>query len=303
MEEADSDALLLYDCCNSAATKVSGAQLDQISVTEVIAACGYESVAPEVGKHSFTNALTETLAASSNGAPFSISILHNRIMDRLKCWTPSIAKDQNGKMKADARGNLEYERQPRRTPIYSVLCETKHRRSILLAPLREREGQLDLASSTLSQVKSLNRESSKTQLHHKRKRPLSPIKENKKSSQVVISVQLRGDDLDVSAWTECIRLFPAEAQDIKIEGIFESFSTLLLIRVPVAVWNLLPENPAYGFVGYVTSENQVVSRLKARVSQEVPNPSTSTAQPPKYYGILKCSACRRHRQKVCPFSG
>jgi hypothetical protein len=54
----------------------------------------------------------------------------------LKCWMPSFVKDNNGKFKEDLAGRLEYERQPRRTPIYSILCETEPRRSIILAPLK-----------------------------------------------------------------------------------------------------------------------------------------------------------------------
>jgi hypothetical protein len=49
---------------------------------------------------------------------------------------------------------------------------------------------------------------------------------------------------------------PPECKDVKIEGRYDSFSTLLLVRISVATWNLLPENPAYSFVGFVTSENK-----------------------------------------------
>jgi hypothetical protein len=139
-EEADADVLLLYDCCHSAATRASSLYQGNRGVTEVIAACGYEAVAPEVGKHSFSSALIEVLAAASKGAPpapFSVAELHTRILTRLKCWTPSFVKDGKGKFKEDFAGRLEYERQPRRTPIYSILCETGPRRSIVLAPLQD----------------------------------------------------------------------------------------------------------------------------------------------------------------------
>jgi hypothetical protein len=268
-----------------------------MGVTEVIAACGYEAIAPEVGEHSFTNALIETLAAASKGVPFSVGELHSRILNRLKCWVPNIVKDTKGKMKEDVRGRLEYERQPRRTPIYSILCESKPRRSILLAPLRSE--QPSLHPSPIVNGHPQNGESSKSQSARKRKRSVVPGKENDKCSQVIISVQLRGDDLDVPAWRECIRLFPAEAQGIKIEGVYESFSTLLLIRLPVAIWNLLPQNPAYSFVGYVTSENQATARLQEEVSLEVLNKSGITEKPRKRIGVLKCAVCRRFRQKAC----
>jgi len=57
------------------------------------------------------------------------------------------------------------------------------------------------------------------------------------------------------AWVEWVRNCPVDAKDIHIEGKWDSFSTLLLLRMPVAVWNLLPDNEAYSFVGFVTSPN------------------------------------------------
>lgn len=58
-EEASSDVLLLYDCCHSATVPTSNS--GRGGVTEVIAACGYETTAPEVDEHSFTKALLEIL--------------------------------------------------------------------------------------------------------------------------------------------------------------------------------------------------------------------------------------------------
>ena len=89
LEEADADVLLLYDCCHSAAITASFSSPGHKGVTEVIAACGYEAIAPEVGQHSFSNALAEVLAAASKAKPFSVAELHTRILNRLKCWTPS----------------------------------------------------------------------------------------------------------------------------------------------------------------------------------------------------------------------
>jgi hypothetical protein len=60
-----------------------------------------------------------------------------------------------------------------------------------------------------------------------------------------------------------LRQFPSEAKGIKIEGIYGSFSTLLLLRVPVIVWNLLPQNPAYTFVGFITSQNMAVTESQS----------------------------------------
>ncbi|KAL2072072.1 hypothetical protein VTL71DRAFT_11415 [Oculimacula yallundae] len=263
-EEADADVLLLYDCCNSAATATSSSTQRHKGVTEVIAACGYETIAPEVGEHSFSNALTEVLAAASKGRPFSVAELHTKILTRLKCWTPSFVKDEKGKRREDHAGRLLFERQPRRTPIYSIICETEPRRSVILAPLKlftpeANEASLGSNYATTRTGKASASESS-LQEHFE---PLDQVRKRKRAAdegfeypQVLLAIRLDRQELDIEAWKECLlRQLPPEAKDIKIEGIYGSFSTLLLLRLPLEVWDLLPQNHAYSFVGFVTTEN------------------------------------------------
>jgi hypothetical protein len=91
----------------------------------------------------------------------------------------------------------------------------------------------------------------------KRKRPAD---EEIEYPQVLLAIRLDKHELDLEAWKECLlRQLPTEAKDIKIEGIYSSFSTLLLLRLPVAVWDLLPANLAYSFIGFVTSENKAAA--------------------------------------------
>ncbi len=49
--------------------------------------------------------------------------------------------------------------------------------------------------------------------------------------------------------------FPALVKYAKVEGIYKSFSTLLMLSIPVAIWDMLPDHPACAFVGYTTSPN------------------------------------------------
>ncbi|KAE8448946.1 hypothetical protein EG329_008742 [Mollisiaceae sp. DMI_Dod_QoI] len=237
-EEADADVLFLYDCCNSAATASSSSHRGHKSVTEVIAACGYETIAPEVGEHSFSNALTETLAAASKGPLISVAELHARVLNRLKCWTPSFLKDETGKFTEDEAGRLKYQLQRRRTPIYGLLCETEPRRSIVFGPLSAPNSHSPVAVQVNPR---------------KRKRSENEVLE---CPQILLAIRLDKHELDLQAWKECLlRQLPPAAKDIKIEGIYGSFSTLLLLRVPVIVWDLLPPNPAYSFVGFITTHN------------------------------------------------
>jgi hypothetical protein len=72
---------------------------------------------------------------------------------------------------------------------------------------------------------------------------------------VILAIRLNAEGFDQQGWLEWLRLAPADCEDIKIDGRYDSFSTLFLVRMPVAIWNLLPDNLAYSFVGFVTSGN------------------------------------------------
>ncbi|TVY39388.1 hypothetical protein LSUB1_G004327 [Lachnellula subtilissima] len=233
-EQANADVLLLYDCCHSAAM-TTGCHQSSTSVTEVIAACGFETSAPEVDEHSFTNALIHTLVISSKGPNFSVAGLTSRILSRLRCWTASLLYNDDGSLRQYANGDYIFERQPRRTPIYNILCESKNRRSIILSPPTNTE--------------SISRVSTQEHSNASCSSALPPVdvgmaigsskeqelcdKESAKWPQVILTIRLDSAQLEVDTWKEYILSFPAEAKDIKIEGVYGSFSTMLIVRMPV----------------------------------------------------------------------
>ena len=265
-EEAFADTLLLYDCCNSAASTTSPSCRGHKGVTEDMAACGYEAIAAEVGEHSFSNALIQVLALASKELPMSVAEIHARVLSRLKCWSPSLIKDGEGQFKEDQSGRLARECLNRKTPIYGILCETVPRRSIVLGPLKTPSTQMNTngsSTSTSSPVPSngatlyKNYFSAKTNPRKRKFSETDMSQEPKMSApQILLAIRLDKEEIDIAAWKECLlRQLPSEAQSIKIEGIYKSFSTLLLLSVPLWVWNLLPSNTAYSFVGFITSNN------------------------------------------------
>jgi hypothetical protein len=227
----------------------TGCHQSNTSVTEVIAACASEAFAAEVDEHSFTNALINTLALASKGPPFSVAELNSPIISRLRTWTPSLLVDDDGNIREDADGEYIFERQPRRTPIYNILCESKNRRSIIITPRTYSTLNSTASSSGIcpSPYVAVATPGSK-------KRKISD-EEQIQWPQIILSIRLDSADLEIDTWREYIRSLPAEAKEIKIEGVWRSFLTLLMVRMPVTIWNLLPENGAYSFVGFVTSEN------------------------------------------------
>jgi hypothetical protein len=74
--------------------------------------------------------------------------------------------------------------------------------------------------------------------------------------------------LDLKAFENWVKQFPALAKYASIQGIYQSYSTLVLLAVPVVIWNLLPENPACNFVGYAASENLISGQSQRRLSMQ-----------------------------------
>jgi hypothetical protein len=74
---------------------------------------------------------------------------------------------------------------------------------------------------------------------------------------VLISVALEEHqaDLDLERCRLWLNRFPALVKYAKVQGVFKSYSTLILLSLPVVIWNMLPDNPACCFIGFVTSDN------------------------------------------------
>ncbi|KAB8210138.1 hypothetical protein BDV34DRAFT_187033 [Aspergillus parasiticus] len=81
--------------------------------------------------------------------------------------------------------------------------------------------------------------------------------------KVLIMVLLHGKSSipKIEEWKRwLISDIPQAFADVKIEAVFESMSSLCLVTMPVAVWDMLKGNDAYGFIAYVESHNLLLSR-------------------------------------------
>ncbi|KAF7860858.1 hypothetical protein EAF04_008376 [Stromatinia cepivora] len=113
LEESESDAILFYDTCHSADTAMTLSP-SAGSVTELIAACGFQTTAPGVGNNSFTSALIRELSSAAPQEALSVSELYNRVLARLR----------------NTRN-----REKNTTPIHCTLISDGDRTSIMLEPL------------------------------------------------------------------------------------------------------------------------------------------------------------------------
>lgn len=269
LEEADSDVLILLDCC-AAASSAGGSGN---GVTELIAACGFEAYAPGVGEHSFTRSLIEELKYyGQRPGPISTAFLHNKVLARAKnSWNPRYVS------------NGTQER--RKTPIHIHLADRSKQRCIELTPLKFPPKLRDFFSLRLSDTQFFTPSSSPSEdtemLDPSRSSQTSldevwPDPEHN-SPKVLISVALEEDQfLRTEDWLDYLKSVPALAKSVRIESVFKSDSILLLLSLPVAIWDMLPKDPAISFVAFVKSgnfldhrsSNEKVLEMKKRAQEE-----------------------------------
>lgn len=107
--------------------------------------------------------------------------------------------------------------------------------------------------------------------------------------EALVSVRLTPNaltDKDMDAWGKWIMSVPSGAsevsfkgQAVRVEGLYRSYSSLLVIRMPVETWTCLPKYRAFSLIGYITGENQahtINERLAAAVAEECPTPTAPT---------------------------
>lgn len=237
--------LLLLDCCFAA----SAAPIAGRAITETIAACGWEAIAPAPGRWSFTSALIEVLDEWIDHS-FSVAMLHSKVLSVLKHEQP------------ERRGQKKRKVECRRTPVYIHTSAEPGTPSINLSRLRSKES---LEDKTKVGVQAASDGQVSSEVENPQNKPdaysldgltSSEPTGNLKVPHVLISLALCEDqELELKACSEWLAAFPALAKYAKVKGVYRSHSTLIIASVPVVIWDLLPENRACSFIGYVTSDN------------------------------------------------
>jgi len=272
LEYATSDVLIILDCCKSG--KGTGESSHCSSVTELIAACNYETMANGVGVFSFTHHLNLDLRARAlTRQPFTAAELYDDIYNRMQSHMMKGFKD---------------ERYP--APVHLFLTRDQHsrNRSIELTPLKHESlsaGALDSTCSTQSQPTIVTLPGSPPPLHPHSNPSEAAGKDIKDPAvlesaeghdsttaqqevrKVLFAVRLEEtmptEDLVVEAFVEWLRSIPALVRDVavtcKIEAQFLCDSTLVLFTVPISVWVCMEHHPAVMCLGPVKSSNLLSS--------------------------------------------
>ncbi|KAK0118179.1 hypothetical protein ONS95_012484 [Cadophora gregata] len=242
---AKSDVLILLDTCAAA----SSATTSQFAVMETIAACGFERRAPPPGEHSMTNTLVDVLRDWNNKPSFSAASLHTEILFRLK-------------LKEAKKGREGVPLEWCVTPIHWINTKDCKASGIELCRRTKLPLISDACSTATSDEDDISTYIDAMELDIDDKSsgstPLSSVSSNGsyKVPHVLISLQLEEDQLlDARQCARWLDKFPLLAKWVKVDAVFPSYSTLMIMSVPMPIWDMLPDHPACSFIGYTTGPN------------------------------------------------
>ena len=255
LETAVPHVLIILDCCFAA---TAARDTTEGTTKEILAACGRESPTLGVGQRSFTSALIEEMQAF-DGAPFTATMLHSRLVTM--------------------RWRLAF------TPIYALLSE-RGGNSITICPLLDVGASARPESQLLAELEATD---------HTQQGQASIIPDDSPSLQtsqiqtvdtrVLLSVSVVQDAIhDVSHWVSWLTTaapWDVTKVDVKVESIFRSYSTLIIVSIPTYAWSRLPERPAYRFVGFIRSGDifQAAKNPTASIAETLPRDGASPLPP------------------------
>ena len=257
LEEAQSDVLLLLDCCHSGTANTNEGH----GVTELISAGAFNTKANGVGPYSFTNALVLELQALALKRSFSTAELYNNIFCRIQLRMPE--------------DHAKSERHP--APVHLVLTnDSQFRRSIHLSKLTttcEEQGAHSQPppqdSPTLengdSDIKFENETLSPTlrtitNADHVRNHSIRcSVTVPRLALAIRFYENFRADECSTALLVEWLKSFPLVAEQVNIEAAFDSLSSLWIVSIPLSIYTYLKDHPAIICLGPITSGNKVLA--------------------------------------------
>ena len=219
--------LLILDCCfaaNAARDTTEG------SSKELLAACGRENQTLGVGMRSFTSVLIEELQ-SFQGAAFTVAMLYARLIT--------------------LRHTLAY------TPIYAPLAE-KGCNSIVISPLPRTP-----SPSPQAPERPTGPSSNMGIAHHAIPSPVSLTESTRVLLAVSVAENVAHNVAQWVSWLTTAAPWDVSKVDVRLECMYKSHSTLLLISVPTVGWSRLPESAAYRFIGFIKSGNLICEKTSS----------------------------------------
>ncbi|OTA98110.1 hypothetical protein M426DRAFT_326250 [Hypoxylon sp. CI-4A] len=236
-QEDSPDVLLIYDCCHSLYAHPTNNETSR-AVVECLFAGGFEAKVPVAGPDSFTSALIDELCEAVNSpTALSVADLHRGVIDRLERWKARGIFGVNNKIIKDKKtGKIALTKAVRTTPIHMSLSVNEPRRTIFLTPQSPRNLHDEESSDDITES------------------------EEKELPRVLMAVRVIDDVGNTEALKRWILAAPLSV--VHFEKVYRSHSELILVELPLPVWDLLPQNPAVAFIGFVKGEASLSSSMR-----------------------------------------
>ncbi|KAL2140153.1 hypothetical protein VTI28DRAFT_4202 [Corynascus sepedonium] len=274
--EVDCDVLLLHDCFHTQENKDT---FVGNGVVETLAAGGLEPALTEANNHSFTASLVQELAHAAHTTDWlPVVELHRRIINRMHAWTPTISfvNDAYSLVQVDRRtGQPLFEPPRRRTPVHSFL--SRQPKTIVLTPLPPHaQGQPEESLILLNPPGSQSHQTATSQ-----------------GPSILVTCRLRDQHIDTEKWKQWLHNAPEEARSIQISALFPGFGTVLILELPLAVWDLLPPSPAVSFIAYTSGSNHISEFRRALLGSD---PDVSTDNEDEINSDDESGSEKRHKK-------
>lgn len=215
---------------------------------QAIAAYTPDQSSLEPGPNSFTATLSETLQKlSSSGRPFSVQKLYDDLRQQgQQESTQALARQPNGPPKPNAA--------PEKSPAFFTLTPTKGQ-GIILVPLDPK------AAQPQSPPHSADADAQSTWTSKPEDRPVSPeevLDLTLDERRVLVCTTFVGDaSPDMAFFNQWLHNIPGAASKFTVEGMFLGPPTMLLISMPLNVWNIVQHDKVCCFLGYINSHNMI----------------------------------------------
>lgn len=234
-EDAQSDILLLLDTCAVHDSPVAGSH----GTKQAIAAYSPGQRDSEYTSRTFTAYLAESLYNLSSGRSFTVQRLYEEIM----------RQRQHDISSKSVNGGGPKLHPPERIPTLFTLTPGKTN-AITLSPLRP-----GAAAQDENHAIDTNGHDSHQDLPF----GSAPVPDlTFEEARVLVCTTFVGEaSPDMVFYNQWLQNTPALATKITMEGMFLGPPTMLLVSMPLAVWNVVQHDKVCCFLGYINSHNMI----------------------------------------------
>lgn len=234
-EDAQSDILLLLDTCAVHDSPVAGSH----GTKQAIAAYSPGQRDSEYTSRSFTAYLAESLYNLSSGRSFTVQRLYEEIM----------RQRQHDISSKPVNGGGPKLHPPERIPTIFTLTPGKTN-TITLSPLHPGSAAQDErhANDTNGHIS-----------HHDVPFGSAPVPDlTFDEARVLVCTTFVGEaSPDMVFYNQWLQNTPVLANKITMEGMFLGPPTMLLVSMPLSVWNVVQHDKVCCFLGYINSHNMI----------------------------------------------